>query len=206
MATTKKSSTVKKKLIVKGKVRARPLTWKFYVVTIGIFLVAVTSVLVLSFYVSQNILAQQWGDRYDRIQTIYKSLDLDESYAVSTADVFGQKRVYDWDKSRTHSSYVHYIHSDTVSNTVAELDGKIKAAGFTFINEPYPDSSEKQYHYKSDKGEYIRLSVNSKPRDDALHDAFVMNQNAIPENILSMDTNAGPSNVIIKVNLDDNNE
>jgi len=207
MATTKKTTPSKKpSKTTKAckKVKARPLTWRFYVVTVGIFLVSVAAVVVLALFASQMVARQNAQARLDRINQIYASLNLDDTYLLANSHVFGDKRVYEWDKSRTYSSEQDYIKGDTVSNTVAELDAKIKAAGFGFIDEPYPGTKATQYHYKSSKGEYIRLTVESKPYWDATSNAAVMNQSL--ENIDSMDPNAGPSKITIKVNLDDNNE
>ncbi len=215
MATSKKTHTTKKVPVTKKSsakskkvVKARPLTWRFYVVTIGIFLVSVTAVVVLAYMANNVFISQNNQARLNRIENIYASLDLDEKqYTHQNANVFGDKRVYEWDAGRTYSSQIDYRHADTVSNTVAELDAKIKAAGFEFIDEPYPGSVYVQYHYKSSKGEYIRLTVESKPYQDAWYNAASMNEKReVPESVYAMDKNAGPSNVTIKVNLDDNNE
>ncbi|HWT39744.1 MAG TPA: hypothetical protein VN081_00490, partial [Dongiaceae bacterium] len=156
-------------------------------------------------FINNSVVAQTNQTRLNRIQAIYSSLNLDDSYQVTSTNVFGDKRPYSYDKSRTSSSEIDYLHGDTVSNTATALDTKIKAAGFSFIGEPYPGSKETQYHYKSDNGEYIRLTVESKPYADALQNAYAMKQQ--PTDVLdNMDTNAGPSKVIVKVNLDDNNE
>lgn len=205
MATTKKKPTTKKTSTKSSKSSKGPrrLTWRFYVVTIGIFLVAVATVVVLA-YLTAGIVAKQNNQaRYDRISDIYTSLKIGEDYRVENVNVFGDKRVYDWDKSRTYSSAIEYTHGDTVSNTVAELDEKIKAAGFTFVDEPYPGSTGVQYHYKSKDGEYVRLTVESKPFWDAVINATVMNEKP---STAAMDKNAGPAKVTVKVNLDDNNE
>lgn len=213
MATTKKKPTTKKSSVTKkatakssqGSKRARPLTWRFYAVTIGIFLIAVATVIVLA-YITAGVIARQNNQgRLDRINSIYSSLNIDDTYDPTTKNVFGDKRVYDWDAGRTYSSEVNYIHADTVNNTVADLDTKIKAAGFTFTEEPYPGSKEVQYHYKSSNGEYVRLTVKSKPYWDAMLNASTMNEEP-SEAVRAMDTNTGPSAVTVKVNLDDNNE
>jgi len=206
MATTKKKTTPKKLSTTKSaKNAARPWTMRFSILTIGIYAIAVATIVLAAFFVANQVAAQQMGDRYDRIQGIYSSLKLDDSFRVERANVFGEKRVYESDKSRTVSSSIEYVHGDSVSNTVAKLDEKIKAAGFMFINEPYKGSVFTQYHYKSADGEYIRLSVSSKPYDDATTNAYVMDKDTT-DIINTLDKNAGPSNVVIKVNLDDNNE
>lgn len=214
MATSKKTHTTKKAPVTKKTtarkskvVKARPLTWRFYVVTIGIFVVAVSAMIVIALLANNVIVGQNEKARLNRINDIYASLELDnKDYTHEQANVFGDKRVYEWDKSRTYSSVISYRHADTVSNTVAELDAKIKAAGFEFIDEPYPGSVYVQYHYKSAKNEYVRLTVESKPYQDAWYNAAVMGNGEVPESVYEMDKNAGPSAVTIKVNLDDNNE
>ena len=221
MATTKKTHTTKKTTAKKAPsksvsakkgskaVKARPLTWRFYAVTIGIFLVAVASVLVIALFTSNVIAKNTAKARLDRINDIYSSINVGEGYVPTSINVFGDKRPYDWGgdfgKGRTYSSAIYYTHGDTVSNTVADLDQKIKAAGFEKFDEPYPGSTSIQYHYKSAKGESVRLTVSSKPYNDAWSNATAMKQE-VPESVYAMDKNAGPSSVILKVNLDDNNE
>lgn len=206
MATTKKKTSLKKSSISKNaKNSARPWTWRFSFLTIGIYTIAVTSVIVAALFVSSAIMREYNQARLSRIDAVYSSLKLDDSYRVVGVNVFGDKRVYDNDKGRTFSSEIDYVHGDTVNNTVAKLDEKVKAAGFSFITEPYAGSTSTQYHYKSAEGEYLRLTVSSKPYDDATTSAYVMNKDT-NDIISTLDKNAGPSNVIIKVNLNDNNE
>jgi hypothetical protein len=147
-----------------------------------------------------------WGEvtyRNLRIQGIYKSLGLGTDYAQTSQDVFGEKRIYSWDKGRTFSSSRTYIRQADVDKTVAELRPKIEKAGFSFIGEPYPNAVDVQLHFKSTKGEYLRLTVSSKPRDDAVRQAFATKTDL---DFSKIGYREAPSNVIIKVNLDDNNE
>jgi hypothetical protein len=202
-STTKKSSSAKKGAFAKAK----PLTWKFYAVTIGIFLVATATIVVIGLFTSTVIARNTANERLDRIQAIYSSLQLDNSYQTEDVDIFGAKKLYDWDKSRSYSSTIKYLHGDSVSNTFNELDAKIREAGFVFIDEPYPGAVQRQYHYKSAEGEYIRLSVESKKYSDAIRNAAIMKQDisaAVDE--AGKDIESGPAKVTIKVNLDDNNE
>lgn len=214
MATTKKSHTTKKTTAKKAPVRrkssakrakAKPLTARFYIVTIGIFVISVATVLVIALLTASIVMKSTNKARLDRINTIYASLNLGDDYKQTNRVVFGDKRPYDYDKDRTHSSYVEYVHPDTVSNTVADLDQKIKAAGFTFVDEPYAGSVFVQYHYKNADGEFIRLNVSSKPYNDATFNSYALN-GKISDKVFAMDKNAGPAQVTIKVNLDDNNE
>lgn len=208
MATTKKTHTTKKASTTKRKAVAKKpprLTWRFYVVAIGIFVISVCTVIVISLWTANAITKHNNYIRYDRLIGLYGSLNIGEDYYTTNENVFGDKRPYAWDKSRTSSSEVEYTHGDTVSNTVADLDAKIKAAGFTFIDEPYAGSSYVQYHYKSANGEYLRLTVESKPRQEAYQNADIMGKDPVAA-ANAVDKNTGPSNVVIKINLDDNNE
>lgn len=208
MATTKKTSTSRKSSKSKNaKAQARPWSWRFSILTIGIYAIAVTTVVLAALFVANVVSAQQNKVRLERIEDIYSSLELPESYAVEHADVFGDKRKYEWDDGRSYSSRIEYVNADTVSATVSDLDKRIKASGFEFVDEPYPGNEiNKQYHYKSENGEYIRLTVYSKVYHDALRNALIMNKEFPLSELDSIDKNAGPASAIIKVNLDDNNE
>jgi cell division protein YceG involved in septum cleavage len=142
--------------------------------------------------------------REARIVSIYNSLGLQEAgYRMQSKDIFGDKRVYDWDSGRTQSSSEKFYSGRDVATTRTDLDKVIKSVGFKFIEKAYEGSTSEQWHYKSDKGEYIRLTVSSKQRDDAFIDAYLMG-NMDP--VIDKDPNAAPSVIEIKVNLDDNNE
>lgn len=200
--TSKKASVSKRKAAPK---KAPRLTWRFYTVTIGIFVIAVTTMIVIALLTASIVAKHTNQARLDRINEIYDSLNIGEDYNMLSSNVFGDKRVYSWDKSRTQSSVIDYLHGDTVSNTLADLDTRIKAAGFTFIDEPYAGSVYVQYHYKSADGEYIRLTVVSKPFEDASLNSVMMNE-PNPAALQALDKNVGPAHVTLKVNLDDNNE
>lgn len=146
--------------------------------------------------------------REARIKEIYQSLNLSDDYIVQRTAISGEKRLYPHDKSRSYSSYIEYLRGADLETTATELDARIKAAGFTFFDEPYPGMrGSLQYHYRSQDAEYIRLSVESKPRKDAFQNFVLMNPDEdLPLSLFELDPNAGPTEVTIKVNLDDNNE
>ncbi len=176
---------------------------------VSVVLVASLAVITLGWLGIRAWNTAQVAARFDRIEAIYADFNLDQDqYQLQSSNVFGDKRPYEGGQAgegRTFSSSKQYQRGTTVSEAVADLDGKIKAAGFTYFEEPYPGSVNKQLHYKSTKGEYVRLSVSSKPYDDAWRNAALMGL-SVPANLETIDTNAGPVNVTIKVNLDDNNE
>ncbi len=126
--------------------------------TILVIVVALSAVIIGSLFIGRLLVANQNAERKDRIETIYANLNLGDDYFVSSSNIFGDKRLYSWDRGRSFSSSVTYIHAASVPETLAEVDTAIKASGFAFIDEPYPgDPASTQYHYKSKKGEYIRL-------------------------------------------------
>lgn len=193
---------------VKRIMRRRRGEKRSSLLSLFVWLIALLALVVLGWWGISALQKANVQSRLERIEAIYASLNLDpDAYAVTSYDVFGDKRPYDYDKSRSKASAVEYVHADAVGATVAELDEKIKSAGFAYLEEPYPGSAIKQYHYKSDKNEYVRLTVVSKPYWDAIRNDAILNKSfgelVTPD---SFDTNMAPSNVTIKVNLDDNNE
>ena len=177
---------------------------KLHQLIVGISVIVVAVILAVVLVVT--IIPKVTNDaRLHRINDIYASLNIGDTYIIQRNNVFGEKRLYDYDKSRSYSSEKDFTRGAPVDVTTKELDTAIKAAGFKFIDEPYAGSAYIQYHYKSSKGEYIRLTVSSKLRDDAFQNSFLMTGKFSDEDF-KIDPNAGPSNVVIKVNLDDNNE
>jgi len=158
--------------------------------------VIIVTITVTSIFVS----AANNNIRKDRILAIYNSLKLDTTkYIPMTQNVFGDKREYEWDSSRSQSSSETFVRSANVDTTLTELKKTISGAGFAYFEEPYPN----ELHFESQKGEYIRLRVSSKLRDDAFFNRYHM---GLSTTGIDINPNAGPSSVTIKVNLDDNNE
>lgn len=188
---------VKKTTIPKGRRIA---------VLAAVIVLAAASLVILSASTARWIASAQTEQRKERIETVYKSLALPETYQVTSSNVFGEKRVYEWDTGRTYASSKTFLRGAPVDETVAELDGLIKTAGFVYIDEPYPSSVATQYHYKSKDGVYLRVTVSSKVYDDAMQNALVMDKTKLADISRTVDINAAPSNILIKVNLDDNNE
>jgi hypothetical protein len=147
-------------------------------------------------------------DRKSRIEQIYNSLKLGDEYIVQSSDIFGDKRVYSYDPGRTYSSSVTFVRNADVDVAVGELQKAIEAAGFVYFEHPYAGSNFTELHFKSAKGEYVRLNVQGKSRLDAIQNERIKNGPTVQmsDAVLDMDANAAPSLVQIKVNLDDNNE
>lgn len=211
MATTKKNIPVKKiskSSSKNAKITSRPWSVRFSIITIGIYGIVVATLILAAFSITILASNAEKNERISRIKDVYKSIAVEESCserAGINVNIFGDKRVYPEDKGRTFSSSITCSRGDTVTNTAEYFDRQITQAGFTKIDEPYPGSVFKEYHYKNDDGVYVRLTVSSKPYDDTIQNETLLNGSkmTIPENF---DTNAGPSNVTVKVNLDDNNE
>lgn len=140
--------------------------------------------------------------RYSHILALYRSLHLTSDYVLTDQEIFGDKRVYDWDRSRTYASWRTYTRSADVPATLAELRAAIERAGFVYFDEPYPNSVFKELHFKNSQNEYLRLNIASQPYNDAWRAASRggYQPSSLP------DPNHGPSEVTIKINLDDNNE
>ncbi len=169
-----------------------------------ILLVAIIAAVVLVFTVIIPIINN--NNRKQRILAVYSSLNIDTGkYGLVSEDIFGDKKVYPEDHSRTRSSSRQYIRNASVDTTVSEMRSIIEKAGFKFFEEPYPGSSFTELHFKSNDGVYIRLNVSSKTRDDFISTKLRMGTTPTDAD-LQMEANAAPSNVTVKVNLDDNNE
>jgi len=143
--------------------------------------------------------------RLNRINEIYSTMTLPENTYFNTQNIFGDKRPYEYDNSRTSSSSKTFVVARTVDDTVEILDRSMRDAGYTFFDEPYAGSTFKEYHYKTNRGEFIRLNVSSKLRDDTASNQQLM-YGDFSSSFFKINPNAGPSSVTLKVNLDDNNE
>lgn len=135
--------------------------------------------------------------REERIRAIFATFELDDSFEITREDIFGEKRVYEWDDGRTYSSSREYRRDKGVEDTRAVARQAIEKAGFTMFDEPYAGSVASQYHFKNSRGEYVRLSVLSQS---------VLSTTRDTEPLTDKEKWAAPSIVTIKVNLDDNNE
>ena len=194
--TTKKASSLKTRQHVDHHIRHR------VILGAGIIVIAVLAGLVLSLFIIPKI---HNDARLSRINEIYSSISLPENAYFQDENIFGEKRPYEYDAGRSFSSYKTFVVAKTVNETMDILDKAVKDAGYTMFDEAYPGSTSKQYHYKTDRGEYIRLTVSSKLRDDAASNELLMN-GEFSDAFFKIDPNAGPSRVTLKVNLDDNNE
>jgi hypothetical protein len=173
-------------------------------IIVGLSIVVVAALLGLSFAL---IVIPRTIDniRLHRINEIYSSIKLPTNTHSETDMIFGDKRPYSYDTSRSQASEKTFVVGKSVTDTFNDLDSAIKVAGYTAFEEAYPGSVAKEEHYKTSRGEYIRLNVVSKFRNDAFQNSFLMIGKYSAEDF-KIDPNVGPSTVTLKVNLDDNNE
>ena len=139
--------------------------------------------------------------RLQQIIAIYDNLKLEDTYKKQKVSIFGDKRTYDWDKSRTFASSVEYTGSSTPTDTRAAIRTKVKAAGYSFVQTEYEGSIQPIDEYKNTAGNWIRVAVMSQ----YVHDKFV-HGDYDTNNPLINHANESPSYITLKVNLDDNNE
>lgn len=176
---------------------------KLHRIIVGLSIVVVAALLGLIF--SLIIIPKVVNDaRLHRINEIYSSIQTPALVYDETDNVFGDKRAYEWDNSRTYASSKSFVVGETVTDAINTFDKSITAAGYTRFSESSPDSVSKQLIYKTSKGEYIFLRAVSKLRVDAFQNQLWMGGKS--NDFSRIDPNAGPARVTLAVNLDDNNE
>lgn len=188
------------------KQKRRTRSKKSSAIIAGLFVIAAVALIVLGSWGIGSIIQANNQSRLDRIEEIYTSLKLNSAYAITGQELFGEKKQYASSSDKTYASWTSYVHSDTVDATYAEIDDQIRSAGFERIEDPEEDAAITQATYQSKKGEYIKVSVASKPFADAFENASSMDKEVLSRIAAQYDTNAGPSNVIIYVNLDTNSQ
>lgn len=161
------------------------------------------AMLSMSIFLIDRLVANKANsDRYGKIMSVYQSLNLGDSYREQKSDVFGDKRIYESDKSRTYASSIIYSHLATPTETMAAVHKQVVAAGFTYVQTEYADSIQPIQEFKNSEGVWIRVGTMSKSVYDML---FVYN-NATAEDPAINHKDEAPTYVTVKVNLDDNNE
>lgn len=138
--------------------------------------------------------------RATHVKSIVSSLELDESYIKQKEFIYGDKRPNGLNGDKDKTAYVSYVRGENVDATVSDLRQKIEAAGFKFERDKNPNGAIVHYQFRSASGEVLYLSVSSKLRNDAIQNAALMGRNIDTSN--SVNTNAGPSEVTIKIDID----
>ncbi len=137
--------------------------------------------------------------RRDRFVSIVKNLNFnEEDYVLQSEHMLGGITNPDW---TTKNSYyaMQFVRNVNVDQTISEIKQIARDAGLEYLGEPYPGGSTHSYDYKTPKGEYVRIFVSSRPRDDEFYNRHNMSLSIID---IDIDPNLGPTNVIVNVNLD----
>lgn len=193
---SKKASSLKTRKHVDHHVRHR------IIIGAGLVFIALLVGLVLALVIVPKV----YNDtRLSRINDIYKSIQLPDNLYFYEETIFGDKRSYPNAPEVTFASRKSFVIPKTVTETADSLDAAILNAGYSKIETLHPGSTSKEHHYKTDRGEFIRLTVSSKTRDDMASNELLMN-GSFSEAFYKLDPNAGPSRVILKVNLDSDSE
>lgn len=140
----------------------------------------------------------QQRDREMRIVAVYDNLKLDDSYRIAKQDIFGDLRVNPNKERGIESSVTEYGKNASRSRTFADLEKHIKQAGFTKIGTSNYAAASHQDRYRNNKGESIRVSVQTS----AVHNAGLYGT-SMPKPGSEEMLEKGPVYVTIKVNLDE---
>ena len=144
--------------------------------------------------------------RAARVHEIYASLQLSDDYVYQTGAIAGERRLYKQDGTRSWSSYQTYLRGASLTQTVKELNDSIIKAGFKQIWQSENASVIAERRYVNDKQEYIRFKAESKLRLEYYQNSYLMGLDTATIQKNAIDPESGPIRVMIKVNLDDNNE
>ncbi|HEY8886416.1 MAG TPA: hypothetical protein VIM31_02885 [Candidatus Microsaccharimonas sp.] len=171
------------------------------IVGLSIVVVAVLLGLIFSFIIIPKVINDT---RLNRINHIFSSIQGPALVYDETDHIFGDKRLYEWDASRSYASSKTLVVGKTVTDAFDLFDKAIVAAGYTPVQDAHPNSVVKERTYKTPRGEYVYLDAVSKLRTDAFQNQVWMG--STENNFRNIDPNAGPASVTLRVNLDDNNE
>lgn len=163
---------------------------------IGIVIIAVLLALVLVLVIVPHVRDSM---RLHRINQIYSSISTPSLVYDEQDDIFGDKRLAG---EASIPSSKSFVVGQTVDDAFVSFDEAIRTAGYEKVSDF--STTSRQGTYKTDKGEYVYLNVESKTRLDAFQNQIWMKDTSGSFN--TIDPNAGPARVTISVNLDDNNE
>ncbi len=149
-------------------------------------------------FILNHIDINQQRDREMRIAAVYDSLELDNSYRIAKQDIFGDLRVNPNEEHGLASSVTEYGKNASRSSTFTDLEKHIKQAGFTKISNSDFDTTSRQDRYRNNKGESIRVSIETA----TVHNAALYGT-SLPKPGSEEMIEKGPVYVTIKVNLDE---
>lgn len=173
-----------------------------------VFALALAFIVAGSIYVLSSMAAKLFYEmpRTARVREIYASLNLSDQYIHEGGTIIGGQRLYREDGTRSWSSYQYYQRGAAVDVTVDDLTQRIQQAGFSVIDESSETSTIAMRQYKNDRGEYIKLTAESKPRLEYYQNALMMGIDPVTTAANAIDPNTGPVKIMLKVNLDNNRQ
>lgn len=104
-----------------------------------------------------------------------------------------------FDRTNAPAAWCWFVYGATVSETSDKMKSIAENAGWKFERDAFPEGAGREFHFKNDRGHFLIVSISSKLRDDATFNANAMNQD--DSTVISMDMNAGPTNVYVYLNL-----
>ena len=140
-------------------------------------------------------------DNYQRqqeVMSIYQDLKLDETYRLDDMDVYTSTVADTSDSKHGQTSSITYGRNADRQATFADLEKRIKAAGFTKVDNPDHGELARQDHYENDDGEVIRVSIETA----AWHEAMLYGTE-LPTPQSKQANIEGPVYITIKVGLGD---
>ena len=162
------------------------------------FIVAV-SVSVLSMFAGKLFYE---GPRVARITEVFRSLELSDEYVFQTGENGANQHNFTPEGKRDWTSYASYLRGASVEQTQADLDKKLTAVGFRHVRDSHLDRKGTTGKvYENDRGEYFYVTIFSKQYNDYLQNAVLMDQQPDPEGLRHIDTEAGPVEILMKLNI-----
>lgn len=140
--------------------------------------------------------------RGTRIAEVFRSLDLNDEYIYQTGENAAQQRAFKSDGHRDWTSFATYLRGASLDETMREVDQRATTAGFQFVRNAHEGSTGVTGAvYRSERNEYLYVTVSSKQRNDYLQDALLMQREASPDELAAIDVSEGPVEVLIKLDI-----
>ncbi|MEO8691771.1 MAG: hypothetical protein ABI397_03230 [Candidatus Saccharimonas sp.] len=149
------------------------------------------------YLVERMVVSHNIENRYDEMSKVYTDLNLDKSYLVDQTNISGSSYLKAVDGSKVYNSIVSFGHNDTVSATISDLTTRLEQAGFNPAGTRYEGTVASETNFKNNDGVVVTINVVTK----SSHDMSIYGVPTLDE-WQSLDKNAAPSYVTIKVSLE----
>jgi len=163
---------------------------------------------ILVFTIAGALVAMPSAMRFKHRKEIFSQLDLGNkgfSYTADDNDTSAVNKNNCKISSRPDDKSVTYClftYPASVSQTADKIKSIAKDSGWKFVrNSSKEDSAALTFVFKNSRGNYLTISLTSRPRDEALINASIMGRSDLHTEALNMDINAAPTNVIVSLNL-----